>query len=160
MGSYPEFSSVNVGWSSYADWTCFIPYMLLFDYVSPCLLFWIFMVRCAADAAWTTPGLVTTGKRCFKLTCLYQVRVFSRSHKQVGGKIFVCSKLVGFCKSGRYVDQVPFWELTHTAFWSRAVRDELRLSRRSCNSLTGQSCPVIAPLLRYKTFDPAPPEGA
>ena len=34
---------------------------------------------------------------------------------KVGGKIFVCSKLVGFCKSGRYVDQVPFWELTHVS---------------------------------------------
>ena len=34
------------------------------------------MVRFAAFAAWTRPGLVTTDKRCFKLTCLYQVRVF------------------------------------------------------------------------------------
>ena len=41
------------------------------------------MVRLAAFAAWTRPGLVTTDKRCFKLTCLYQVRVFSRLHKQV-----------------------------------------------------------------------------
>jgi hypothetical protein len=34
---------------------------------------------------------------------------------KVGGKIFVCSKLGGFCKSGRYVDQVPFWEFTHVS---------------------------------------------
>ena len=34
---------------------------------------------------------------------------------KVGGKIFVCSKLGGFCKSGRYVGQVPFWEFTHVS---------------------------------------------
>ena len=36
---YPEFSSVNVGWSSYASGTSFIPHMLLCNYVSPFLLF-------------------------------------------------------------------------------------------------------------------------
>ena len=41
------------------------------------------MVRCAAYAAWTRPGLAMTDKRCFELTCLYQVRVFLRLHKQV-----------------------------------------------------------------------------
>ena len=41
------------------------------------------MVRCAVYAAWTRSGLVMTDKRCFKLTCLYQVRVFLSSHKQV-----------------------------------------------------------------------------
>ena len=41
------------------------------------------MVRCAAFAAWTRPGLAMTDKRCFKLTCLNQVRVLLRLHKQV-----------------------------------------------------------------------------
>ena len=56
--------------------TSFIPCMLFCNYVSPCLLFWIFMVCCAAYAAWTTPGLVKPDETCVKLTCLYQVRVF------------------------------------------------------------------------------------
>ena len=83
MGSYPEFSSVNVGWSSYADRNLIIPLDVLFNCVSPCLMFLRFTVRCAAYAAWTTPGLVKTDKTCVKLTCLYQVRVFSQSNKQV-----------------------------------------------------------------------------
>ena len=45
------------------------------------------MVRFAAFAAWTRPGLAMTDKRCFKLTCLYQVRVFSRNYKQVELKL-------------------------------------------------------------------------
>ena len=40
-------------------------------------------VRCAAYAAWTTPGLVKTDKTCVKLTCLYQVRVFPQEYTQV-----------------------------------------------------------------------------
>ena len=77
MGSYPEFSSVNVGWSSYADRNLIIPLDVLFNCVSPCLMFLRFTVRCAAYAAWTTLGLAQTDKTCVKLTCLYQVRVSS-----------------------------------------------------------------------------------
>ena len=76
---YPEFSSVNVGWSSYADRNWIIPLDVLFNCVSPCLLFLRFTVRCAAYAAWTTLGLAQTDKTCVKLTCLYQVRVSSRN---------------------------------------------------------------------------------
>ena len=79
MGSYPEFSSVNVGWSSYADRNLIIPLDVLFNCVSPCLMFLRFTVRCAAYAAWTTLGLAQTDKTCVKLTCLYQVRVSSRN---------------------------------------------------------------------------------
>ena len=79
MGSYPEFSSVNVGWSSYADRNLIIPLDVLFNCVSPCLMFLRFTVRCAAYAAWTTLGLAQTDKTCVKLTCLYQVRVSSQN---------------------------------------------------------------------------------
>ena len=75
MGSYPEFSSVNVGWSSYADRNLIIPLDVLFNCVSPCLMFLRFTVRCAAYAVWTTLGLVQTDKTCVKLKCLNQVRV-------------------------------------------------------------------------------------
>ena len=83
MGSYPEFSSVNVGWSSYADRNLIIPLDVLFNCVSPCLMFLRFTVRCAAYAAWTTLGLAQTDKTCVKLTCLYQVRIFCNSEIQV-----------------------------------------------------------------------------
>ena len=85
---YPEFSSVNVGWPSSAIGTRIIPLDILFNCVSPCLMFLRFTVRCAAYAAWATPGLVWTDKTCVKLTCLYQVRVFSKSNKQV--KMCIC----------------------------------------------------------------------
>ena len=52
-------------------------------------MFLRFTVRCAAYAAWTTPGLVKTDKTCVKLTCLYQVRVFPQKYTQVVGKCFV-----------------------------------------------------------------------
>ena len=38
-----------------------------------------FAVRCAAYAAWTTPGLAKTEKTFVKLTCLCQVQVSSQS---------------------------------------------------------------------------------
>ena len=57
---YPEFSSVNVGWSSYADRNLDCSLDGLFNCVSPCLMFLRFTVRCAAYAAWTTPGLAKT----------------------------------------------------------------------------------------------------
>ena len=63
--------------------TSFIPLDVLINCVSPCLMFLRLTVRCAAYAAWTRPGLVKTDKTCVKLTCLYQVRVFSRLNKQV-----------------------------------------------------------------------------
>ena len=65
--------------------TSFTHLDVLFDCASPCLMFLRFMVRCAAYAAWTTPSLVMirTDKTCVKFTCLYQVRVFSKSNKQV-----------------------------------------------------------------------------
>ena len=53
--------------------TSFIPLDVLFNCVSPCC-YKRFTVRCAAYAAWTTPGLARTDKTCVKLTCLYQVR--------------------------------------------------------------------------------------
>ena len=64
---YPEFSSVNVGWSSYADRNLDYSLDVLFNCVSLCLMFLRFTVRCAAYAAWTTPGLAKTDKTCVKL---------------------------------------------------------------------------------------------
>ena len=46
-------------------------------------MFLRFAVRCAAYAAWTTPGLLKTDETCVKLTCLYQVQVFLREYTQV-----------------------------------------------------------------------------
>ena len=47
--------------------TSFIPLGVLINCVSPCLMFLRLMVRCAAYAAWTTPGLVKTDETCVKL---------------------------------------------------------------------------------------------
>ena len=55
--------------------TRIIPLDVLFNCVSPCLMFLRFTVRCAAYAAWTTLGLAQTDRTCVKLTCLYQVRI-------------------------------------------------------------------------------------
>ena len=56
--------------------TRIIPLDVLFNCASPCLMFLRFAVRCAAYAAWATPGLAQTDT-CAKLTCWYQVRVSS-----------------------------------------------------------------------------------
>ena len=63
--------------------TMIVPLDVLFNCLSPCLMFLRFPVCCAAYAAWTRPRLAKTDKSCVKLTCLYQVLVFSRSNKQV-----------------------------------------------------------------------------
>ena len=49
--------------------TSFIPVDVMFNCASPCLVFLRFAVRCAAYAAWATPGLVRAEKLC---ACLCQ----------------------------------------------------------------------------------------
>ena len=83
MWPHPEFRRPTSDGHPMPTGTRIIPLDVLFNCVSPCLMFLRFPVRCAAYAAWTRPGLAKTDNSCVELTCLYQVRVFSRLNKQV-----------------------------------------------------------------------------
>ena len=71
--------------------TSFIPLDVLINCVSPCLMFLRLTVRCAAYAAWTTPGLVKTDKTCVKLTCLYGTNLFPKVYTSPKGPFLMLS---------------------------------------------------------------------
>ena len=90
--------------------TRIIPLDVLFNCVSPCLMFLRFTVRCAAYAAWTTPGLAQTDKTCVKLTCLYQVRVSSRNTNTSRAFILLSNETAIFDMS--LAQNLPFYGKT------------------------------------------------
>ena len=53
-------------------------------------MFLRFTVRCAAYAAWTTPGLAQTDKTCVKLTCLLPGTGFIQEYKH---KLYQCRRV-------------------------------------------------------------------